>query len=382
MEEEKTHKFEENNLEDIKADEIKSEETKEIKKVLEKIEDKEVKKVPEKIEHISHHQHKPSHLHSHKHKIQENLTEKMRENPWVLSTIVLGILSFLLIVGSFSGGVSGKVISESDAGQAILDFASAQVDGEVELTGVETFGDYLYEVTLSLDGQDIPLYLTKDGENLVQGVMPMASLTEKETSSQTKPPQTQISKSDKPRVELFVMTHCPYGTQAEKGFIPAMRTLADTADVKIRFVHYFMHKNVGEEPDETPRQVCIREEQSDKYLDYLECFLEDGDSSRCLTEIKIDEDAMNECIDNGNAAKYYEEDSALSNSYGVRGSPTLIINGDQSTAGRDSASYLEGICNAFNTAPEECDVELSSVSQSPGFGYSASGGGNSAAQCG
>ncbi len=32
------------------------------------------------------------------------LVGKMRENPWILSTLVLGVLALVLMVGDFSGG--------------------------------------------------------------------------------------------------------------------------------------------------------------------------------------------------------------------------------------------------------------------------------------
>ena len=68
----------------------------------------------------------------------------------------------------------------------------------------------------------------------------------------------------------------------------------------------------------------------------------------------------------------------LNEQYGVRGSPTLVINGATSGAGRDPASYLAGICEAFNEAPEACNTELSTESYGAGFGYdvaaAASGG--------
>ncbi|GAG36879.1 unnamed protein product, partial [marine sediment metagenome] len=148
------------------------------------------------------------------------------------------------------------------------------------------------------------------------------------------------------------------------------QTLGDKIDAKIRFVHYFMH---DPEETETPRQVCIREEQPDKWYDYLECFLGDGDSDRCLTEAKIDKTKMNNCISSGKSDDYYDEDSTLSEGYGVRGSPSLIINGQQASSSRDPSSYLATICNAFNDAPDECNTELSSAPPSPGFGYETTG---------
>ena len=34
-------------------------------------------------------------------------------------------------------------------------------------------------------------------------------------------------KKEKPEVELFVMSHCPFGTQIEKGMLPVARLLGD-----------------------------------------------------------------------------------------------------------------------------------------------------------
>ena len=47
----------------------------------------------------------------------------------------------------------------------------------------------------------------------------------------------------------------------------------------------------------------------------------------------------------------------------------MIINGGESNAGRDAASYLSGICAAFKTAPtSECSKKLSSDTPGAGFG--------------
>ncbi len=307
------------------------------------------------------------------------LTKKIRENPWILSTFVLGILSLILLIGNFGGMtggiITGGAINEGEINELALDFFNNKLSGGQGEGSIESVNEEsgLYEIVFSIDGQNVPLYFTKDGKWIQQG-NELVSLTETSQPSQQQP--TEILKSDKPEVELFIMTHCPYGTQAEKGIIPVIKALGDTIDVKIRFVHYFMH---DPEEIETPIQVCIREEQPSKWYAYLGCFLEDGDSDRCLIEAKIDQGKMNKCISSGKSDGYYGEDSDLSNSYGVGGSPSLVINGVQASSGRDSASYLKTICSAFNEAPEECNEVLSSASPSPGFGYGT--GSATSAQC-
>ncbi|MFH1053894.1 MAG: hypothetical protein V1740_05760 [Candidatus Woesearchaeota archaeon] len=69
--------------------------------------------------------------------------------------------------------------------------------------------------------------------------------------------------------------------------------------------------------------------------------------------------------------------------YGVRGSPTLVINGAQVSSGRSPSQYLATICNAFNEEPDGCDTQLSAQSYGPGFGYDiAAADAASAAVCG
>ncbi len=307
------------------------------------------------------------HGHHETHRKKKNVTEKLRTNPWIISTFILGILAIILIVESVSGGILGKTISQDRAAELVLGFVESQVGTAPGLVSVSSESG-LHKVTVLYQGSEIPLYVTKDGKNLVQGVLPFSALESQEQTQTTE----DIPQADKPKVELFVMTHCPYGTQAEKGFIPAILEFGNEIDASIKFVHYFLH---DPEEAETPRQVCIREEQSDKFNPYLKCFLEDGDSDRCILETGVDKSKVQECIDSGRAEGYYEVDSALSQSYGVGGSPTLVVNGQIVSSGRDAASYADTICQAFNIPPELCgSLDLDSTSPSPGFGYGTSTG--------
>ncbi len=328
-------------------------------------------------------------------KNKSSITKKIRENPWIMSTIILGIFVLVIISTSFSGSATGKVISASEADEKFNSFLKVQQVPDAEVGEISSVGDNLYVSNISVQGQVIPLYLTKDGNYLVQGAIPIDEIlgeTEQEASSENSGQDysQEVTKSDKPLVELFIMTHCPYGTQAEKGIIPVFELLGDKINSSINFVHYFMHGETEE--NETYRQICIREEQSDKYLNYLKCFLEgDGnadasgyiangnDPQTCIVKTGIDEDSLNDCISE-RAEDYYAEESELSESYGVQGSPTLVVNGKVVSSSRSPSAYLETICSAFNEAPELCQEELSSETPSPGFGWSGTGS-STGAQC-
>lgn len=312
---------------------------------------------------------------------------KLKKNPWMGSTIVLAIISVILLVVVFYPNMTGNVVSSSSAGTKLVDYLNTRTGGGVSFISAEPMGSNLYSVMVSYQNQSIPVYVSKDGKYFVQGAVPIsedATTPTDNTNTQQPAQQQSVPKSDKPKVELFVMSYCPYGTQAEKGLIPTIKALGDKVDAKIRFVHYTMH---GEKEDvENYRQICIREEQSAKFYDYLIAFLEKGDYASSLTKAGIDQTKLNSCMANNytKAKQYYEVDKALSQQYGVQGSPTLVINGVEANSARDPASYLKTICGVFNTAPStECSAQLSSASPSPGFGTAtAASGSASAAQCG
>jgi protein-disulfide isomerase len=303
------------------------------------------------------------------------IVKKLSKNYWAVAAVVLAIL---LVVTLFTG--SGSGVSTTVAGEKVLDFAQQQgVQGT--LLSVEDAGN-LYMVTLDIEGQEVPVYITKDGKNFVPSIVPLTGQAVQTPAQTQQPAPANIPKSDKPKVELFVMTHCPYGTQAEKGYLPTIQALDDKIDSSVKFVHYFLHEP---ENAETPIQSCIREEQPSKFMKYLLEFLKDGDSDAALTAAGVNKAKLDTCISSGKADEYYAADSALSEGYGVRGSPTLVVNGVIADSGRSSAAYLDTICAAFTDSarPSECDtLTLDSASPSPGFGYGASTGAASAnAQC-
>lgn len=223
---------------------------------------------------------------------------------------------------------------------------------------------------------------------------------------QTPPPN--VPKTAKPKVELFVMSYCPYGLQMEKAYLPAWDLLKNKADIDLKFVSYAMHGK--KEVDENTRQYCIQSEQPTKFQAYLKCFFgagsNDGQEANyksCLTAAGVSQTSLTSCMTRTDkkfaiTAKFNDTSSWLSgqfpqypihadlnSSYGVQGSPTLVINGVQADAARTPEAIKQAICNAFTTAPSECAQALSTSSFNPGFGTSlsaAGAAGSAAAGCG
>ena len=129
----------------------------------------------------------------------------------------------------------------------------------------------------------------------LSGDIPTNNNANPQPSSQN-PPSVDVSKSDKPNVELFVMSHCPYGTQMEKGILPVVKELKDDIDFEIKFVNYAMHPTQGEVEEEL-NQYCIQRDYNDKYLAYLGKFLEEGDGKKALNSVGLSESDINKCVE-------------------------------------------------------------------------------------
>lgn len=307
---------------------------------------------------------------------------KILKNFWMFTTLILGVV----LIVSLLGGNSGSNMMDI-TGNAIKYIGEDLLGGESDINLLETEEvSGVYKMRLDIESQEIITYVTKDGKLFFPSAFDTSISLAPTPDTQGVP--AEIPKTNKPKVELFVMSHCPYGTQIEKGIIPIIELLGDKADIKIKFCDYAMHGET--ELSEQLVQTCIQEESPDKYLDYLKCFLGEGDSAECIQKAGVNEIKLRECtteIDNefkvsenfldkntwmGDYPTFnvYKEDV---DKYGVRGSPTLVINGVEITTARDSANLLNAICSSFTDQPEECGEELSSETPSPGFGFETSG---------
>lgn len=249
----------------------------------------------------------------------------------------------------------------------------------------EAYGLYKVKVNIGAD-QKVDSYVSRDGKLFFPQALNMDELTKTpstDTAADNTAAPVDVPKNNKPIVELFVMSYCPYGTQIEKGILPAVKALGNKIDYTLKFVDYAMH---GEkELKENLVQYCVQKEQTSKFDAYLTCFLKASDSASCLVSAGIDVTKNDACVtktdtdfkvlanfksntDFRGTYPGFNVQKTDNTKYSVGGSPTLIINGKDVSSGRDSASLLKAICSAFTTQPKECETVLSDASPAAGFG--------------
>ena len=329
--------------------------------------------------------------------------------------VILSLALVFFATGCFfTDSNSPKILNLEEAKIKAVDFINnnlIQPGSEVSAKEISE-SNGLYKIVLNVPGQqgvqEVASYLSKDGKLLFSQAMNIEEIiaetkkreSEKNQDKTTKKAATidDIPKTEKTKVELFVMSHCPYGTQIVKGIIPTIEALGNDVDFELKFCDYAMHGR--KELDEQLTQHCIQENEPQKLFEYLKCFLGEADAGeKCLNNARINRSKLISCV-NKTDEEYkitelfndentwtsgrfpqYNVNKEDANGYEVKGSPGLVVNGIQISSARDSDSLLRTICAGYEKAPIGCEAELSSASPSPGFGYGTTGS-DTEADCG
>ena len=314
--------------------------------------------------------------------------------------IILSLLLAFIVAGcSLTAQSGGKPIGLEAAKAKAVDFINKNLMQAGSEVTVKEAGEEsgLYKIVVNMSsGQEVTSYLTLDGKTFFPQAMNIEEIEKKNAVKEAPAAGAEakstadLTKQDKVKVELFVMSYCPYGTQIEKGILPVLDALGDNVDFELKFCDYAMHDK--KELDEQLNQYCIQKEDPAKLIPYLYCFLEDGDTQACLAKAGINTARLNSCVKAADeqyqvTAGYndkstwksgrfpvfavYQEDNTA---YGITGSPGLVVNGKKISSGRNSAALLKTICAGYTEEPAACSSELDSTNPSSGFGFSKTGG--------
>lgn len=318
----------------------------------------------------------------------------------VLPIILVAILAVIGWLTFRNPSTSGDELSIEEARVQTEEFINSYLMTPGTTASIEEIEEIygLYKIQVDISTDVVESYVTKDGKVF----FPQAFYVEEMQAGNNgdnpsaPPVSVDVPKTSKPNVELFVMSHCPFGTQIEKGILPVVTALGDKINFDLKFVDYAMHGEV--EIVEQTLQYCIQKEQKEKLVPYLECFLVDGETEPCLAEANIDQTKLDACVaatdaefklmenfenNVGYKGSYpgFDIDKASNTKYGVQGSPTLIINETEVPSGRDPQSLLTAICGAFDNAPAECANTLSTATPAAGFGTGTAPANSASAEC-
>ena len=185
-----------------------------------------------------------------------------------------------------------------------------------------------------------------------------------------------MTKSDQPLLQAFVVSRCPFGLQMQRIMADIISEAEETVEfLKVMYIGEVdaenntiiaMHGEV--EAQENLRQICIREEQPDRYWDYVRCYMKEGKTAECLESVSINLKELDACTnDSARGLAYAQEDFDLAGQFQISGSPTMLMNGEivreanfatNDTNARSPEAVKELLCCGFEQEPPFCSMKL------------------------
>ena len=290
---------------------------------------------------------------------------RIKKDPWVFSTLILGVILIVLIVllalGKVSfAGVSGGSINGDDAGIKVADFLNARVGGGVTYDSYEDLGD-IYQVNVNYQNQVVPVFVTKDGEYFVQAAVPLdGSVIDDGTTPPNANGPIEVSVDDDAFIgeENALVTivefsdyQCPF---CERFYLQTLDQLKeeyiDTGKVKLVYRDFPLdfHPNAQKAAEAAE---CAGEQNKyfqmhDKLFEN-QVALDTDDLKKYAKDIGLNTAQFNTCLDTGKMASEVESDYQEGVNYGVSGTPAFFING----------KLIEG-AQPFSVFKQAIDAEL------------------------
>lgn len=268
---------------------------------------------------------------------------QVREDPWMIASVVLGFLFFGSLIFGFSSGTN--VASQTEVGDKVLVFLNSQVNGEVTLDSITQKSGY-YEIVVEYQGDKIPVYTTLDGSNLITDLVPVDGSSIGNSVGNTGntgvsgarvdvkiPADAHIEGNTNAPVTIveFSDFECPYCGKFYSESLGLIRAnYIDTG--KANFV--FMHFPLGFHPDAMPTAVaseCAGDqgkfwEMHDKIFEGQSSLGKDN-YLEWAGELGLNVDIFSACLISGKHDAKINSDSAYGSSIGISGTPGFFING-------------------------------------------------------
>ncbi|HII39179.1 TPA: thioredoxin domain-containing protein [Candidatus Micrarchaeota archaeon] len=293
------------------------------------------------------------------------------------STASLSTPSTVPLQGQLSGQAAGeKAVKYLNENLLAAQGVTAVLNSVTEENG-------LYKLDMSINKGNETLqkpeaYASQNGRLLLVGTT--FDLDKPVPTPEPAKPAATPQKTDKPVVELFVMSFCPFGVQAEQAMDPVIPLLKDSADIKIRYIAHIgdtldsvQSLHGPTEGTEDIRQLCVAKNYNTTVLwNYVrtinaECYPQYSNPEAYTTCWKsaaakagINATAMEACI-TSEGVSLIKTEMEVTAKYGVSGSPTLMINGVRYEGARSADAFKQGICAAFKTPPAACSQAVSSA---------------------
>ncbi|MEK6824482.1 MAG: thioredoxin domain-containing protein, partial [Nanoarchaeota archaeon] len=259
------------------------------------------------------------------------------------------------------GGVSA--VSSQKVGQDVVDYLNGQTGGGVVLSSVKREGD-LYKVTVTYQGDTVPLYATLDGKNLVPQITPLDGAAQPgPTGGQPATPNSPVTiDADKianapvkgnanapVTIVEFSDYQCPFCERAYQTLKQIDTEYIKTGKVKLVYMDFPL--NFHEQAQKAAESVrCVRKQKGDegywKMHDKLfenQASLSEANFKQWARDVGANGAQFDACLDSDEFADEVQADAAYGAQLGVSGTPAFFINGVGLEGAQPFASFKQVI---------------------------------------
>jgi glutaredoxin len=284
----------------------------------------------------------------------------------------------------FPGAVLNEVDISSDEGKALVEKYGIQV------VPAYLMGQSIENTNMWLNEPSIQTAFEKtvDGYKLMDEVTGASRQIDPEARKAYYEKIGVTLEDNRPQIDFFVMSYCPYGNDAEEAIGPVYELLKDKADFNPYYVIYSNYGGGGpsycmdeenkicsmhgiQELNQDLREVCVSNLLGmDEWFSFAlemntKCNSQNADTcwQGVAESLGYDVSAIETCF-NDDGLKIGTQNLELGTILGVSGSPTIFIDGEQYGGARTPDAIKQALCAAFDEAPEECSDVLETQASS------------------
>ncbi len=264
---------------------------------------------------------------------------KMRDNPWMVASIVLG----LLFIGSLFFGFSGNAgVTESEVEANVLSFLNSQVEGEVVLDSLNWNDGGYFEMVVSYNGDQIPLYVTANGDKIITDLV---DVTGAGSGTPVAPgntggkvnfviPEDAYVKGDANApvtIVEFSDGECPFcGKFVSEAYQDILTNYINTGKAKLVFMHFPLSFHANAMPAAIALECAGELGGSDGFFEMHDKIFENQQSLNSANyiawagELGLDS-GFAECLDSGKYDEKINNHLTVGAGVGISGTPGFLI---------------------------------------------------------
>lgn len=172
--------------------------------------------------------------------------------------------------------------------------------------------------------------------------------------------------NEKVKLDFYVMSQCPFGTQVEDAIKPVLDEIGDNIDFSLNFIGTEQVSGTFQSLHGQPEvlgdivQLCAAKYDPDKYMNFVVCMNEDAQSipnnwKACAEERGLNVKDIQACFDGQEGKDLLSASIKLSDEAKAGSSPTMYLNDKPYAGGRDMMSFYRAICDEFKEKPAKCN---------------------------